>query len=132
MPYFGGLKSCEAANDSGKEFKPDELVCGKCSAVAAGGGAKDCPNHGSDFIEFKCKFCCSVAQWFCWGNTHFCESCHTRQNNGDYVSRKKKNDLPKCPGADKCSLKSKHPANGEEYALGCSICRNSESNFKEF
>ena len=37
-----------------------------------------CKTHGKDFIEWKCKFCCSVAQWFCWGNTHFCDPCHRK------------------------------------------------------
>lgn len=53
-------------------------MCGKCAAVAIGGGVKKCKTHGDAFIEFKCKFCCSIAQWFCWGNTHFCDSCHKR------------------------------------------------------
>lgn len=78
-PYFGGLKSCENNNDAAmKEYKPSELVCASCAADCVGGGIKDCKEHGKDFIEFKCKFCCNVSQWFCWGNTHFCESCHTR------------------------------------------------------
>mmetsp|Transcript_11811 Transcript_11811/g.19957 ORF Transcript_11811/g.19957 Transcript_11811/m.19957 type:complete len:495 (+) Transcript_11811:782-2266(+) len=79
--YFGGMKDCEAAQDEAQSFKKEELVCGKCAAVAVGGGVKQCPKHGQDFIEFKCKFCCSIAQWFCWGNTHFCEPCHKKQCN---------------------------------------------------
>ena len=93
-PYFGGLKSCENVNEGAKEFKPEELVCANCSAVSIGGGIVDCKLHGKDFIEFKCKFCCNIAQWFCWGTTHFCESCHSRQNRGDYVSKKKPHELP--------------------------------------
>ena len=77
-PYFGGMKDCEAGQNDYNSFKKEELVCGKCSAVSVGGGIKNCKTHGSEFIEFKCKFCCSVAQWFCWGNTHFCEPCHKK------------------------------------------------------
>ena len=77
-PYFGGMKDCDAAANDIQNFKKEELVCGKCAAVAVGGGTKTCPKHGQDFIEFKCKFCCSIAQWFCWGNTHFCEPCHKK------------------------------------------------------
>ena len=40
------------------------------------------------------------------------------------MSRKSKSELPKCEGIDKCPLRIKHPDNGEEYALGCAICRN--------
>mgnify|MGYP006089169225 CR=1 FL=1 len=131
-PYFGGMKDCEAGQDGYQTFKKEELVCGKCSAVSVGGGIKNCKKHGTDFIEFKCKFCCSVSQWFCWGNTHFCEPCHKKQCGGDYVSRKTKDQLPKCPGKEKCPLKIKHPPNGEEYAIGCSLCRNVADNHKDF
>jgi hypothetical protein len=96
-PYFGGMKDCEAGQEAG-DYKPEDLVCGKCAAVSVGAGVQNCPKHGTDYIEFKCKFCCSVSQWFCWGNTHFCEPCHKKQVNGDYVSRKKKSELPQCRG----------------------------------
>ena len=29
-----------------ENFKKEELVCGKCAAVAVGGGIKECPKHG--------------------------------------------------------------------------------------
>lgn len=87
--YFGGKKDCINAQQEQQEFKPEELVCGKCAASSVKGGIKSCKTHGADFIEFKCKFCCSVAQWFCWGSTHFCEECHKRQCRGDYVSKYK-------------------------------------------
>jgi len=48
------------------------------------------------------------------------------------VSRKKKEDLPQCKDPKKCPLKVKHPPNGEEYALGCSVCRNLRENQKDF
>jgi hypothetical protein len=130
LPYFGGLKSCENLNEQ-KEYKLEELVCGKCSATDIKGGAVDCPKHGTDFIEFKCRFCCSVAQWFCWGTTHFCEPCHKKQADGDYLTKKAKKDLPKCPGAA-CPLKVKHLPNGDEYSLGCAVCRNKVENDKGF
>ena len=107
-------------------------MCGKCAADSVGGGTKQCKTHGSDFIEFKCKFCCSVAQWFCWGSTHFCEDCHRRQCKGDYVSKYKLKDLPQCGGKSKCALKIQHPQNGEEFSLGCSVCRNMLDNVKDF
>jgi hypothetical protein len=39
--------------------------------------------------------------------------------------------LPKCDKKT-CEVGGNHPPNGEEYALGCSICRNNEENFKNF
>lgn len=48
------------------------------------------------------------------------------------MSRYDRNKLPKCPGIRACPLKIDHPANGEEYALGCAVCRNSAANVKGF
>ena len=59
----------------------------------------------------------------CWGNTHFCQSCHKKQETGDYVTRKPVADLPVCPGKGKCPLGVEHPPNGTEHPLGCAICR---------
>lgn len=127
--YFGGKRDCEQNNEAAK-YDPKDLVCPSCSAIGKEGA--DCPKHGKDYIEFKCKFCCGIAAWFCWGTTHFCDSCHTRQNNGDYLSKKNRAELPVCPGPAACPLKVQHPANGEEFALGCSLCRNMIANNKEF
>ena len=61
-PYYGGERVC---GEAGGSFDPTELVCGGCSPWS---GDIDCPKHGKDFIEFKCRFCCSVAvsvtPWF--------------------------------------------------------------------
>ena len=32
-PYFGGMKECDAGQMEVREYKPEELVCAKCSAV---------------------------------------------------------------------------------------------------
>lgn len=131
--YFGGKKDCIRAQQEEQVYKPEELVCGSCSAVGVEGGLKVCKTHGADFIDFKCRFCCSIAQWFCWGTTHFCESCHKRQCKGDYVSKKKPSELPQCTGGPKCPLMlSKHPPNGDEFSMGCSVCRNAQANQKDF
>jgi len=61
VPYFGGMKDCIAAQAASQEFKPEELVCAKCSSLALGLGDTNCKKHGTDFIEFKCKFCCSIS-----------------------------------------------------------------------
>jgi len=55
---------------------------------------KICPKHGSDFIEYKCRFCCAVAVFFCFGTTHFCNPCHDAHSR---CTRASKEDLPHCP-----------------------------------
>jgi hypothetical protein len=47
----------------------------------------------------------------------------TRVVQGDYLTKKKKSELPVCPGPDQCPLGVDHPPNGTEFALGCGICR---------
>ena len=107
-PYFGGLKSCIDVDrpDPNRE----ELICGGCSA-----GSVTCEKHGHSAIEFKCKYCCNIAVWFCWGTTHFCELCH---------SPPRKTVRAECPGEELCPLKAKHLPNGKECAIGCVICRS--------
>eukprot|EP01063_Lacrimia_lanifica_P001009 TRINITY_DN1047_c0_g4_i1.p1 TRINITY_DN1047_c0_g4~~TRINITY_DN1047_c0_g4_i1.p1 ORF type:complete len:712 (+),score=239.60 TRINITY_DN1047_c0_g4_i1:132-2138(+) len=119
-PYFGGVRQCDAIAEEGR-YNPTELVCAACVPSR---DLKFCELHGADFIEYKCKFCCSVAQWFCWGTTHFCIACHRLQERGDFVTKKKPSELPQCGGRKDCPLKVDHPQNGtEEFALGCAICR---------
>ncbi|KRZ20205.1 E3 ubiquitin-protein ligase rpm-1 [Trichinella pseudospiralis] len=128
-PYFGGLAQCQ--NDYGQlsDYDERELVCGACSDVQQ---AKVCPRHGTDFLEYKCRYCCSLAVFFCFGTTHFCTSCH---NDFQRLLHLPKEQLPHCPAGpqarqlsgDQCPLNVDHPPTGEEYALGCGICRNIRS-----
>ena len=135
-PYFAGRRECGNDpnmnnDDPNKNYDPKDCVCGKDANLSGVAGKTNCDKHGKDFIEYKCKFCCKIASWFCWGTTHFCEDCHKRQCNNDYVSKYPKDRLPKCNPAT-CEVGGKHPPNGEEFALGCSICRNNEENAKDF
>ena len=41
-------------------------------------------------------------------------------------------ELPQYKGGRNCPLKVDHPENGDEYSLGCAICRNAAANQKEF
>eukprot|EP01125_Pyxidicula_operculata_P014216 TRINITY_DN4734_c0_g1_i2.p1 TRINITY_DN4734_c0_g1~~TRINITY_DN4734_c0_g1_i2.p1 ORF type:complete len:529 (+),score=70.89 TRINITY_DN4734_c0_g1_i2:350-1936(+) len=116
-PYFGGERACNAEQRVGENFDPSELICGGCSDT----GKQNCDKHGTDYIEWKCKFCCNLACWFCWGNTHFCDECHKQASK---VAKTPKEQLPKC-NCDK-----KHPQNGDEHCFGCSLCRiDSNNNF---
>ncbi|KAJ5070236.1 e3 ubiquitin-protein ligase mycbp2 [Anaeramoeba ignava] len=116
-PYFGGKKVCQGERQA--EFKEEELICPSCSS---GDNPQVCPTHGTEFIQWKCKFCCNMAIWFCWGNTHFCEECHKKSTTVPLIPRDK---LPKCVGPPKCS--GNHPPNGEEYCYGCLLCKKAEN-----
>ncbi|WIA08484.1 hypothetical protein OEZ85_007920 [Tetradesmus obliquus] len=114
LPYFGGARECGAAGDAPAAYDAQELVCGSCSAHAAG---NNCPSHGTEFVAWKCKYCCSVASWFCWGSTHMCSRCH------DYPSQRHGN---RCPGMGRCELTVPHPPPGESACLGCEACRHKD------
>eukprot|EP00096_Caligus_rogercresseyi_P012080 TRINITY_DN495_c1_g1_i1.p1 TRINITY_DN495_c1_g1~~TRINITY_DN495_c1_g1_i1.p1 ORF type:complete len:440 (+),score=121.56 TRINITY_DN495_c1_g1_i1:88-1320(+) len=124
--YFGGEAHCEGALGDEDKFNPEELICGGCSDVSR---AQMCLKHGSDYLEYKCRYCCSVAVFFCFGTTHFCNACHDDFQRLISLPQK---DLPHCPVGPKalklkgeeCPLHVRHPPTGEEFALGCGICRN--------
>ncbi|KAG8179148.1 hypothetical protein JTE90_015337 [Oedothorax gibbosus] len=127
--YYGGEARCDAEAGGGDDYDPAELVCGACSDVSR---AQMCPKHGTDFLEYKCRYCCSVAVFFCFGTTHFCNACH---DDFQRVTNIPKGELPHCPAGPKakqlegeeCPLHVKHPSTGEEFALGCGVCRNAHT-----
>lgn len=129
-PYFGGDANCGVQGD----FDPSELVCGAC---ANPGMVTSCAKHGEDYFEYKCQFCCSIAVWFCFGTTHFCDPCHNQPGFGP--DQKREGKLPICDGKHQyagplgkqlegpCPLRIPHPPTGEEFPLGCGICRNAQT-----
>ena len=56
--YFGGEARCDLEAGGADTYNPEELVCGGCSDVSQ---AQMCPKHGTDYLEYKCRYCCSVA-----------------------------------------------------------------------
>jgi RCR-type E3 ubiquitin transferase len=120
-PYYGGRVSCDDLGGGGDEDASCR-VCPACQLKTLGKSV--CAVHGAEFVQFKCRFCCMPATFKCWGTTHFCTSCHTQQERGNYLSCKKVNDLPSCPGVELCPLRVPHPPTGTEFPLGCSLCRS--------
>eukprot|EP01059_Diplonema_ambulator_P030201 TRINITY_DN5073_c0_g1_i1.p1 TRINITY_DN5073_c0_g1~~TRINITY_DN5073_c0_g1_i1.p1 ORF type:complete len:801 (+),score=250.08 TRINITY_DN5073_c0_g1_i1:218-2404(+) len=105
-PYFGGVQQCNVEEEANRPFRREELICGACVDKTT------CDVHGTEYIQFKCRYCCKPAVWFCWGTTHFCDSCH----------RVLPRPIPQCKGADTCPSGIDHPPNGQEFALGCVAC----------
>lgn len=78
----------------------------------------NCDVHGDKFIDYKCRYCCNTALFFCFGNTHYCDPCH----RDPYVRIAGR---PLCEGqVEKCKLGLEHPEQGVEFALGCGLCRS--------
>lgn len=132
-PYFGGRRNCEENAEEDKTNE-DELVCFSCSEVMSSNACKE-PSH-SEYLLYKCRFCCSPAVWFCFGTTHFCEYCHSHwPPNRHPENIKCPNDEGVCP----MGLPVGSHSNGEgeecEYVIGCGMCQNElrmkKSNNKE-
>lgn len=121
-PFFAGLKSCLEEDDYNnvESLNKKERICYDCFDFSKIKGITNCKIHKREQIIYKCRFCCNVASHFCWGTTHFCEDCHIRQLNGDYLTKIDRKNLPECN--DTCPLNKSHPENGEEFGIGCSLC----------
>ena len=113
--FFAGRHECQAAGGGGenKEGGGAGGGAGGVAGVGAGGGAgagadadvdakdkvlcqkclvpnsvTECKKHGTDFIQWKCRYCCGgatcvdkkcngLAVWTCFGYFHACDSCHS-------------------------------------------------------
>lgn len=130
-PYYGGEVECAGAQEQDEDDDLDddvqaalamELVCRGCASK----GQLQCPEHGTEFLGWKCRYCCErEAHYFCFGTTHFCYVCHDLWQTGVEQRRKLQAGKP-CLGKDRCIFGDRHPPgcrNGrDEYALGCTIC----------
>jgi len=47
------------------------------------------------------------------------------------MRNKTEKELKQCKDAEDCPLKIDHPKNGNEFALGCSLCREVKQNVKK-
>jgi len=119
-PYFGGLIDCEQELAREDTTRREDLICRPCLMKEMSMGSNICTKgHGSEFIDWKCMFCCSVALFFCGGvGWWFCDRCHS--NGGKFIKD--------CKGKN-CPLKVLHPPAGRDpkkssFPLGCSLCRS--------
>ena len=63
------------------KHRPEQLICPKCASNVLKGadyGNTYCKKHKEAFIDYKCRYCCSVALFFCFGSHHFCDPCHRK------------------------------------------------------
>eukprot|EP01084_Bolivina_argentea_P250100 418904_1 len=154
-PYFGGAKECGAESED--EVKKEDLICGKCQKIES---IDECKEHGEEYLAYKCRYCCTMSVFHCWGKVHFCRNCHQPgiwDKLSTYSTGKNKKaleDYPQCDGIKKqiaaimkqpqwhkwnrdrkdaelhkirampelCPLGCKHPPNGFEFGLGCTLC----------
>ena len=119
-PYFGGIIDCEQEMGIENTTKREDLMCQTCLIKETSYGSNICnKGHGSEYIDWKCMYCCSVAEFNCSGGSQwYCDRCHRSHFN------KKLHD---CKGIN-CPLGVPHPSPGYDFKesafpLGCSLCR---------
>ena len=121
-PYFGGRRSCDV-NAADEAASKEDMVCFECAGVRTVVCGK--PEHAEHAV-WKCRYCCDLAVWFCFGTTHFCESCHNGWIAGKISAKTTPASVAsKCSGGHGCKLKlESHPPNGgdEELCIGCAVC----------
>ena len=63
------------------------------------------PEHAEHAV-WKCRYCCDLAVWFCFGTTHFCDSCHNGWIAGKISAKTTPASVDtKCSGGHGCKLK---------------------------
>ena len=113
-PFIGGQVNCEAeANVDPDPNNRETYMCLDCS------GGKKCQFHGADAIVYKCRFCCQIATWFCFGTTHFCNPCHEKQCKDASFA---KNGPWEVCDKSKCPFNGNHKSPPSDDNLGCSLC----------
>ena len=160
QPYFGGAKECGA--DSDEKVNKEDLICGRCQKIES---IDECKEHGEEYLAYKCRYCCTMSVFHCWGKVHFCRNCHQPgvwDKMSTYSTGKNKKaleDYPQCEGLKKqiavlmkdpqwhkwsrdkkdeemhklravpdlCPLGCKHPPNGFEFGLGCTLCADKKT-----
>ena len=77
-PYFGGLIDCEQEMNAAEQrtTEKEDLLCQECMLSEMGVGVRKCEQHGIEFVDWKCMYCCSIATYCCWGTNYFCGPCH--------------------------------------------------------
>ena len=106
--------------------KKEDLLCEPCLLNFL----KDknvCKKHGARAVDWKCMYCCSVAEYKCLMSGWFCAKCHDNAN-----LRGKDRASKTCKGGVNCPLGvAHHPLAGSDerksaFPLGCRICRSLE------
>jgi hypothetical protein len=75
-PYFGGTIEC--ADEEEGELAPQDRLCVGCAPQPQTHCENPVQHRGH--LVWKCRYCCQVANYVCYGTVHFCASCHDRNS----------------------------------------------------
>jgi len=110
--YFGGTIECadgfrSSLNES--EAAPETRLCPACAPQSQ----TICQNpseHGR-YLTWKCRYCCRPSTHVCYGNVHFCDSCHDKHSSGETL------EACLCPG-EGCPYPKPNPSDHSNYRRG--------------
>mmetsp|Transcript_23692 Transcript_23692/g.51169 ORF Transcript_23692/g.51169 Transcript_23692/m.51169 type:complete len:513 (+) Transcript_23692:838-2376(+) len=132
-PYFGGTIECADEMNiaegtgarRGELTTSEDRLCKSCSPKSQAICQKTFEHR--PYHVWKCRYCCNPSTFVCYGNVHFCSSCHDKNPLSLEV-------IP-CKGREKCSFPmpegcDKH-SNGStlecEQVYYCVMCDSSSS-----
>lgn len=106
VPYFGGMIDCREAMREERSIEQKDLRCQKCLSEELGFGQMVCPKreHGKEYIDYKCRFCCNIALYVCFNGTHYCKSCHGKACNQTLNFHKNDREIRCSDPTGKCPL----------------------------
>lgn len=67
--YYGGL--FDDAGRARENKNRQNFLCKTCAEDYLGYGKEICEIHGNEFVDWKCKNCCSIALFVCDNGTDF-------------------------------------------------------------
>ena len=118
-PIDNGVKNCQRCQNV---YQGEHTLCKPCIEKELGYGLENCAEHGNEFIDYKCNYCCSIGLFVIEGGRKIlCQPCFNDQ------MEKKLKIKTQCAGGPRCPLGlSKHPKADKKFALGCAICRSTK------
>jgi hypothetical protein len=131
-PYFGGTVECAddavLGDDQQQQYNNTtatstattsiDRLCVACAPQPQWIHCSAPVEHGASHV-WKCRYCCQVAAMVCYGNVHFCTSCHDRNTQRVLQEEQQQQQqrqqrrhpgairIPRlqaipCPGGEKC------------------------------
>lgn len=127
-PYFGGTIAC--ADTAEGEVPPEERLCVACAPARLQQAHCRYPLEHRGHHIWKCRYCCNVATYVCYGTVHFCQACHDRAA-ASHESPSCRTAIS-CKGGDTCPFPKPqgifHHRNGKtadcEQVYSCACCQS--------
>lgn len=119
-PYLGGTIECGDGED-GPHPAPQnaQRFCHTCHVIPP----RTCTNiEHVPFYVWKCRYCCRVAEYVCYGSTHLCSHCHGLNDRRERHGTELQPTPCTCPNLTEQEKHSNGPDLSCEQVLSCIAC----------